>query len=463
MKIASRKRILVVDDEPQILGFLGDLLGMDGWEVQTAESGNEGVERLERDRFDVVLTDLKMPGTDGIELLRTSKKIQPEAEVVLMTGYATVDTAIEAMRAGAFHYLTKPFQGAEVLNLVGKAYDRKLLRQENLFLKAESRGGHLLGAVVGTSPRIQEVLSAVHRLADADTPVLFVGGRGTGRAFFARILHFHSSRSQRLFVPVHCAGVGEEALLSDLFGHAAGAFGKAVLPHPGKIPMAGHGTLFLSGIDAAGPMAQERILDLVRTRTFTPVGGSGKLEADVRLLASTSEDLGELVAKGTFSTGLREALVPGTIVLPPLRDRTEDIPLLLHHFLFEGNQARKKPLRGFSQTALDALSAYPWAGNVQELQEFVTAISSRKKQGTVVDAADLPPEILYGRKSRRGRAREKAPAVSADISLSIEELERPMVLQALALAEGNREKAAALLHIDLPAFEELLRRAQITE
>lgn len=463
MKISSPKRILVVDDEPQILGFLRELLRMAGWEVQTAGSGSEGIEHLERDRFDVVLTDLKMPGADGIELLRTSKKIQPDAEVVLMTGYGTVDSAIEAMRAGAFHYLTKPFQGEEVLNLVGKAYDRKLLRQENLFLKAESRGGHLLGAVVGTSPRIQGVISAVNRLADADTPVLFVGGRGSGRTFFARILHFHSSRSQGLFVPIHCAGVGEEALLSNLFGHAAGAFGKAVLPHPGKISMARHGSLFLSGIDAAGPMAQERILDLLQTRTFTPLGGSGKLEADVRLLASTSEDLGELVAKGTFSAGLREALDPGTIVLPPLRDRKEDIPLLLHNVLFGANRERKKPLRGFSQTALDALSAYPWPGNVQELQEFVLAISSRKKQGTVVDAADLPPEILYGGTSRRGRARKEAPPASADIGQSIEELERPMILQALALAEGNREKAAALLHIDLPAFEELLRRTQITE
>ena len=462
MRIDSRKRILVVDDEPQILGFLGDLLGMAGWEVQSAGSGSEGVEKLERDRFDVVLTDLKMPGADGIELLRTSKKIQPDAEVVLMTGFGTVDSAIEAMRAGAFHYLTKPFQGEEVLNLVGKAYDRKLLRQENLFLKAESRGGHLLGAVVGTSPRIQKVISAVHRLADADIPVLFAGGRGSGRAFFARILHFHSSRSQRLFVPIHCAGVGEEALLSDIFGHAAGAFGKAVLPHPGKISIAQHGSLFLSGIDAAGPMVQERILDLLRTRTFTPVGG-GVLEADVRLLASTSEDLGELVANGTFSAALREALDPGKIVLPPLRDRTEDIPLLLHHFLYGANRERKKPLRGFSQTALDALSAYPWPGNVQELQEFVAAISSRKKQGTVVDAADIPPEILYGRKSRKGRVRKGSPPASADIGQSIEELERPMILQALALAEGNREKAAALLHIDLPAFEDLLRRMRITE
>lgn len=460
MTIASRSRILVVDDEPQILGFLRELFQSSGWEVHTASSGSEGVDLLERDRFDVVLTDLKMPGPDGIELLRTAKKIQPETEVVMMTGYATVDTAIEAMRAGAFHYLTKPFKGEEVLNLAGKACDRKRLRQENLFLKAETRGGHLLNAVVGTSPQIRKVMETVQRLAETDTPVLFVGECGSGKNFFARILHFHSSRSHHLFVPVHCAGMAEEFLLRDLFGYAAGAFGRAVLPHPGKVALADHGTLFLSGIEGAGAQVQERIHHLLTARRIVPVGGSEEQEVDVRLVAATSQDLADPVAKGTFSAALREVLTPGTIVLPLLRERAEDIPLLLHHFLFAANQKRKKPLRGFSQMALDALCAYPWPGNVRELDEFVRAISSRKKQGTVVDAADLPPDILYVRKPRRARAAESSPVSDRDIERSIEDLEKPMVLQALALAEGDKEKAASLLRIDLPAFEELLRRAQ---
>jgi len=460
MKIAPRNRILVVDDEPQILGFLRELFQASGWEVHTASSGVEGVDLLERDRFDVVLTDLKMPGQDGIELLRTAKKIQPETEVVMMTGHATIDSAIEAMRAGAFHYLTKPFKGEEVLNLAGKACDRKHLRRENLFLKAEARGGHLLNAVVGTSPQIRNVMETVQRLAEADTPILFVGERGSGRDFFARILHFHSPRSQHLFVPVHCGGVAEEFLLRDLFGYAAGAFGRAVLPHPGKVVLADHGSLFLSGIEGAGAQLQERILRLLTARRFVPVDGSAEQETDVRLIAASSEELADPVAKGTFSAELQEALTPGTIVLPPLRERAEDVPLLLHHFLFAANRERKKPLRGFSQMALDALCAYPWPGNVRELEEFVQAISSKKKQGAVVDAADLPPDILYVRKARRTRAAESPSVVRRDVERSIEDLEKPMVLQALALAEGDKEKAASLLHIDLPAFEELLRRAR---
>jgi len=460
MKITPRNRILVVDDEPQIVGFLGELFRSSDWEVQTAHSGSEGIDLLARERFDVVLTDLKMPGADGIELLRIAKKIQPEAEVVMMTGFATVDTAIEAMRSGAFHYLTKPFKGEEVLNLAGKACDRKRLREENLFLKAESRGTHLLNAMVGTSPEIRGVLEKVERLAETDTPVFFVGERGSGKHLFARILHFRSSRSHHLFVPVHCAGGTEEFLLRDLFGYSAGAFGRAVLPNPGKISLADHGTLFLSGIDSAGEKVQRGILNLLQDRTVLPVGGSEAREVDIRLVAATSEPPDAPAAKETFSAELLEALSPGTVVLPPLRDRAEDIPLLLHHFLFEANRHRKRPLRGFSQMALDALCAYPWPGNVRELESFVREVSSKKKQGSVVDAADLPHDILYIRKPRSGRTAMPSPSAGRSVERSVEDLETPMVLQALALAEGDREKAASLLHIDLPAFEALLRRAQ---
>jgi DNA-binding NtrC family response regulator len=455
--IPSPMRILVVDDEPQVLGFLEELFRTAGWEVQGAGTGLEGIEKLERGRFDVVLTDLKMPGAGGMEVLRTARKLQADAEVVLMTAYGSVDTAIDAMRAGAFHYLTKPFKAEEVLNLVEKAYAHRRLRRENLFLKAESRSGHLIHSVVGTGAAIQEVAAAVQRLADTETPVLFAGERGTGRAFFARILHFHSSRAASLFVPVQCAGTGDDTLERELFGHAAGAYDRAVLPHPGKVAMADHGTLYLSEIGDAGPRVQERLVELLRTRTVLPVSGERRVETDVRLVASTSRPLAALAAQGRFHRELQEMLAAGTIVLPALRERAEDIPLLLHHFLFEANRKRKKPLRGFSQAALSALGAHPWPGNVRELVEFVEAVSSRKKQGTVVDAADIPTEILYGRKARR--APEPAGGGGADdVGSAIEELEKPMVLQALALAEGDLEKAAELLRIDLPALEELLRR-----
>lgn len=461
MRVPLHRRILIVDDELQILTFLDDLFRTEGWEVQTADSGSSGIDKLEQNRFDIVLTDLKMPGPDGIEVLRTARKIQSDAEVIMMTGYGTVDTAIEAMRAGAFHYLAKPFKAEEVLHLVDKAYIQRQLKRENLYLKAESRSRHLLHSVVGTSPPIQEVIAAAQRLSDTETPVLLVGERGTGRSFFARILHFHSSRSSGLFVPVHCAGAGEEKLEGDLFGYAAGAYEGAVLPRPGKIAMTNNGTIFLSEIMEAGSRVLERITTLLAEKTITPVGSTQEVELDIRVVASSSTDLETLAAKGKVTEELCALLAPGTIRIPALRERAEDIPLLLHHFLFEENRNRKKPLRGFSQTAIAALSAYSWPGNVRELEKFVKAISTRKKQGTVVDAADLPTEILYGRKGRKPADRQAEVLARTDIRNAIQDLETPMVLQALALTEGDRERAAELLQIDVSVLEDLIRRNKI--
>ncbi len=461
MRIPSHRRILIVDDELQILTFLDDLFRSEGWEVQTADSGSSGIDRLEQNRFDIVLTDLKMPGSDGIEVLRTAKKLQSDAEVIMMTGYGTVDTAIEAMRAGAFHYLAKPFKAEEVLHLVDKAYVQRQLMRENLYLKAESRSGHLLHSVVGTSAPIQEVIAAVQRLSDTENPVFLAGERGTGRSFFARILHFHSSRSSGLFVPVHCAGVDEESLESNLFGVAPGAYEEAVLPRPGKLAMANHGTVYFSEIGEAPPGVLTRIATLLSERTITPIGAEDPVELDIRVIASSVTNLETLAGKGKIPEDLRDLLAPGTICVPPLRERKEDVPLLLHHFLFEGNRTRKKPLRGFSQTAIGVLTEYSWPGNVRELVELVKSVSARKKQGTVVDAADLPTEILYGRKGRQGTGRKTAGPAEPVTRDAISDLEKPMVLQALALADGDRERAAELLHIDVSALEDLMRRNKI--
>jgi len=456
------KRILVIDDEPQILNFLKELFQQDGWDVHEATSGTEGIEKIERERYDVILTDLKMPGADGIEVLRTAKKIQSDAEVVLMTGYGTVDSAIEAMRAGAFHFLMKPFRAEEVRHLVDKAYDRHQLKRENLFLKAEVRGQYQIGAIVGTSPAIQEAVSRVQRLADTETPVLIEGEHGAGRGFFARIIHYQSSRSGGLFVPVACAGIPEDLLESELFGYGPGAYQRALLPRPGKAELAGHGTLYLADIDKAGMRIQEKILRLLTAKTISPVGSSREIESDVRLVASSTSRAGDPAENGVLRT-LRDALHPGLIRLPPLRERTEDIPLLLHHYLFESNRGRKKPLRSFSEAALSALTAYPWSGNVEELVELVNRISSRKRQGSVVDAADLPTEILYGR-MRKAPMDDSPPAKSPpDIRESIKKLDRQMLKQALALSEGDKEKAAALLNIEVASLEKLMRESGVEE
>src|SRR5512134_3157833 len=273
------KRILVIEDEPAILEFLLNLFRAEGWDALGASSGSEGIEKIEKERFDVILTDLMLPGADGIEILRTVKKIHSDAEVVLMTGYGTVDSAIEAMRAGAFHFLTKPFRAEEVLHLVDKAFDRRQLTRENRFLKAEARGRYQIEGIVGASAAIQEVVSLVQRLGDTETSVCIEGEKGAGREFFARILHYQSARSGGLFVPVTCAGVPEELLESELFGYAQGAYQRAMLPRAGKAELAGGGTLYLADIDQAGMRIQEKILSLLTTKTVSPAGSDRDVEA----------------------------------------------------------------------------------------------------------------------------------------------------------------------------------------
>ncbi len=449
-------RILIIDDELQILSFLRNLFQLEGWEVHEASSGEEGIEKIERERYDVILTDLRMPGADGIEVLQTVKKIQSDAEVVVMTGYGTVDSAIEAMRGGAFHYLTKPFRAEEVLHLIRKAYSQRQLKRENLFLKAEARGQYQIHAVIGTSAASQNAISLVQRLADTETPVWLEGESGTGRGFFARVVHYQSSRSGGLFVPVACAGIPGELLDRDLFGHAAGAYQRATLPRPGKIELANQGTVYLADIDKAEKRIQEKILKLLAAKTVSQVGSDKETEVDVRLIVSSDSDLDKLPSKGKFPAELRDMLLTGHISLPPLRERAEDIPLLLHHHLFEANRDRKKPLKGFSEAAVKALATYAWPGNVKELADLVKNIASRKRQGTVVDAADLPSEILHGR--RRKPADESTSSKPLqDVRDAVVALDRQMARQALALAYGDKEKAAALLQIEVAALEKLMK------
>jgi DNA-binding NtrC family response regulator len=336
-----------------------------------------------------------MPGADGLEVLRVAKKIQPDAEVILVTAYATVDTAIEAMRGGAFHYLMKPFRGEEVVHLAEKAHAQRQLKRENQFLKSSFRGRYQVDAIVGTSPAAVTLMEAVYRIAETDTPVLLSGETGSGRHLCGRVIHSRSDRVGGLFVPVDCPGRETDELSAELLGEAGGSDGTP--PRQGKIELAHRGTLYLGGLDEAPPQVQRLVLDFLDRRAARAEGAEQEVEYDVRVVASCErggERAGDLLPE------LRDAFRAGAIAVPPLRERPEDIPLLLHHYLHEANRDRKKPLSGFSQTAMNALCAWGWPGNVKELKELVLAIAQKKKQGTLVDAADLPTGILYGRRRR---------------------------------------------------------------
>ena len=389
------KRILVVDDEPMIVSLLSTILREKGWDVTEARSGSDGIDQLDRVRFDVILTDLVMPGDSGIDLLRAAKEIHPDVEVILMTGYANADTAIEAMRNGAFHYIMKPLKTEEVLHLVEKAYSQRQLQRENRFLKSEIRAAHHVQSIVGDSKPILGLIATLQGIAGVDSPVLLAGERGTGRGFFARIVHFHSRRSGELCVPVHCAGVPDETLIAELFGAPCAIEDKTSVPHSGKMELANHGTLYLADFADAGRGVLERINRVIADKMMVPDGGTDPITLDVRVIASSAVPAEELARSANVPPTLLKALEPGIVRIPSLREHLEDVPLLLHHFLQEANRERKKPLRGFTPSAIAALETYDWPGNVRELRDLVRAISGKKKQGTMIDATEIPPEILY--------------------------------------------------------------------
>jgi DNA-binding NtrC family response regulator len=389
------KRVLVVDDEPMIVSLLSTVLREKGWDVTEAPSGTDGIDQLDRARFDVILTDLVMPGDSGIDLLRAAKEIHPDVEVILMTGYATADTAIEAMRNGAFHYIMKPLKVEEVVNLVEKAYSQRQLERENQFLKSEIRAAHHVQSVVGDSEPIVRLIATLQGIAGVDDPVLLAGERGTGREFFARIVHFHSRRSAELCVPVYCAGVPEETLVADLFGAPYAIEDRTSVPHSGKMELANHGTLYLADFAEAGREVLERMDRFLADKTIVPGGGTEPIELDIRVIASCAVPVEELAGGGNVPPTLVKALEPGIVRIPALREHLGDVPLLLHHFLQEANRERKKSLRGFTSSALSALETYDWPGNVRELRDLVRAVAGKKKQGTMIDATDIPPEILH--------------------------------------------------------------------
>ena len=389
------KRVLVVDDEPMIVSLLSTVLREKGWDVTEAWSGTDGIDQLDRARFDVILTDLVMPGDSGIDLLRAAKEIHPDVEVILMTGYATADTAIEAMRNGAYHYIMKPLKTEEVVNLVEKAYSQRQMERENRFLKSEIRAAHHVQSVVGDSEPILRLIATLQGIAGVDDPVLLAGERGTGRSFFARIVHFHSRRSAELCVPVHCAGVPEETLIAELFGAPCAIEDRTSVAHSGKMELANHGTLYLADFAEAGREVLERMDRFLADKTIVPGGRTEPIELDIRVIASSVVPVEELAQRENVPPTLVKALEPGIVRIPALWEHLEDVPLLLHHFLQEATRERKKPLRGFTSSALSALETYDWPGNVRELRDLVRAVAGKKKQGTMIDATDIPPEILY--------------------------------------------------------------------
>ena len=434
-------RILVADDDPAMVSMLADGLAELGYAVVTATSAPDAI-RLARDStIDVLVTDLRMPEVDGIELLALSKRIAPERPVLVMTAFGAIDTAMESLRKGAHHYLLKPFKVAELDLYIRRALEQRALRQETRTLKRAFHDRYGMDSLVAESGAMQEVRDLVERVADADIPVLLVGETGTGKGLVARVLHAHGTRSAGPFVAVNCAALPENLLESELFGHVKGAFTGATANRAGLFVEADGGTLFLDEIGDMAPALQAKLLDVLERRVVRAVGSAREREVDVRIVSATHRDLPARVASGQFREDLRYRLEGIAIAIPPLRHRRDDIARLASRFLADARSASPKAVVDrFSTEAMTQLLEYGWPGNVRELQHAVARAVVLGRSAEAV-AADLPPAIVE-RRSRR------ASVDFGDEIIPVRELQRRYAAWALGRVGGRKAMACEKLGID---------------
>jgi DNA-binding NtrC family response regulator len=436
-------RVLVVDDERPIRFLMEKELPRAGCLVTTSESGEDALEQLRLQDFDVVLLDLNMPGIGGIEALRRIRDAGASAEVVVLTGHPDVATAIEAMKLGAYDYLTKPFKLAEVELVLRRATERRRLAQENLALRRMVGQTGAPPLVLGRSPAMQEVLRTVARIAPTDANVLIEGESGTGKGLIAQALHRQSARAEGPFLAINCSGFQDQLLESELFGHEKGAFTGASVLKPGLFEVAQRGTLFLDEVAEMSPAMQAKLLQVLDSREFRRVGGTRLHRADVRIAAATNKRMTEEVRAGRFREDLFYRLNVVNLIVPPLRERREDIPLLVEHFLARVQATGRKTI---APEAMDALVQYAWPGNVRELSNIVERLVILTP-GPVIGIDALPAGILTG-------SEKAAPAQD---SVKLADMERQHIARVLEETGGKKMQTARLLGIDLKTLNKKIR------
>jgi two-component system response regulator AtoC len=480
--LPEKKQVLVVDDEPNLRKILAAQLSRDGYDVLVAEDGEQGLSLLRENHIDLVVTDLKMPKVDGMTLLREAVKENPDLPVVMITAHGTVDTAVEALKLGAFDYLTKPFDKDEVRQVVAKALKTKAFSDVEATAASEGEKdvpGARFG-IIGESAGLTEVYSVLERVADSPTTVLVTGESGTGKELVARALHDHSSRKTKPFIKVNCAAIPKELIESELFGYERGAFTGAVTSKPGRFELANGGTLFLDEIGEIPVEMQVKLLRALQESEFERVGGIKTIRVDVRLVAATNRDLKKLIAQGTFREDLFYRLNVVSIRLPALRERNSDIPLLVEHFLRKFNERLKKNVIGVEQDAVDLLAAYSWPGNIREL-ENVMERAVLFCDGQKLRGEDLPGEL-------RGAAAISSPTGSVappagdatggnvdigslppegglkeHVKVAMSRLERDLVSRALKQTSGNVTHAARLLKISRKGLQLKMKELGLRE
>jgi DNA-binding NtrC family response regulator len=453
----SPARILVVDDEKLIRWSVGERLQRGGYEVLSAESGEEALEILAAQSPDLVLLDVRLPGIDGLVTLQRALGQSPELAVLMMSAHSTVDIAVEAMKHGAIDFLVKPFPFQALDAAVERALTTARTRRQIQALTEERRGGsEALVALVGRSAAMEQVRALVSRLSGSDsTTVLVEGESGAGKEVVARAIHFSSGRAERPFLQVNCAALPEHLLESELFGHERGSFTDAHVQKRGLFESAEGGTVMLDEIGDLHPGGQAKLLRLLENKTFRRVGGVTELRADVRVLAATNVNLEERVAEGRFRADLFFRLNVVRIVMPPLRDHPEDVPVLCAHFIARFNQEMKRQLKGVNSGAIQMLQAYRWPGNVRELRNVIERAFILHAGAEELRPEHLSPELRGA--ATAARRPEKPAAVPQD-GLVLEDAERKLIQEALERSSGNQSRAARLLGISRDTLRYRLKK-----
>jgi len=455
--------VLLVEDEEYIRENLSEILEMNGFKVTTAANGEAGLDAMKANPSDIVLTDLKLPGISGIDVVSAVKSMSPNTPCIILTGYASVETAVEAMRVGAFTYLKKPFGKDELLVTIEKALEVYSLKQENSKLKSEMHR-NCTTAILGTSDEIQRVRDTIQKVADTDSTILVLGESGTGKELVARALHYGSQRASRPFVPINCGAIPEDLLESELFGYEKGAFTGAVATKIGRFEAAHNGTVLLDEIGDMSPSLQVKILRVLQEKEFERIGGRSSIKVNIRVVAATNQDLELAVEEKRFRGDLYYRLNVIPIHLPPLRKRKEDISLLLDHFVEKISERKKKTIKGVSPEALRLLEAYDWPGNIRELENIVERLVVLKEDGTQITPKDLPDKIRGHAPVGPGVAVAAAlPSSGIDFNAAVDNFEKDLILNALTMVNGVKKKAAEYLNINRTTLIEKMKRKGIAD
>ena len=454
-------RILVIDDEPDVLNIIVEILKTAGYDVVSAPSGEAGIKALDGNFFDLVFTDLMMPGIGGMDVLQHAVTRSPKTLCIILTGYGTIESSVEAIKNGAFDYITKPITSKALLITVEKALNFQSLKEENSRLKKELQKKYRFNNIVGTSKAMRKVFDLIEKVADTDGTVLISGASGTGKELIASAIHYNSSRGDKAIVVINCGAIPEELLESELFGHEKGAFTGAYKNRTGRFEMANGGTFFLDEIGEMSPSLQVKLLRVLQEQKFEKVGGTKTIHVDVRIIAATNKNLTVSINKGKFREDLYYRLNVIPIKVPPLKQRKSDIPLLIDYFMNKFRSEKRNLIKGFSDEALEDLMGFDWPGNVRELENVIkrlTILCDRE----IVQVDDLPEHI---QRKTRSIEPDEEDVLDKDLNLNeaVKDYEKRLILEALEKSNWVKTKAAKLLNINRTTLVEKIKKQNLDE